>query len=89
MADKKQTITPTPVAEPLLQVVSAADVQAGKALAKEFAILALTSTMDYYAVKLATKDLNTTGADDAIAAELHAFSSKLRLFQITGVWPTA
>lgn len=58
-----------------------------KDLAKDSLLMALTMFMDFYAAKLAAKDVNTTGADDAIAIELHGFANKIRLFQITGFWP--
>ena len=60
-----------------------------KALAKDFLFMGLTATLDIYASKLAAKDANMSGADDAIAAEMSAFSNKIRKFQLTGVWEAA
>lgn len=96
MATKTPKITPTPLAEEILPQVgvfqavpSSAENDALKSLAKDFLFTGLTTVMDVYASKLAAKDVNTTGVDDAIALELHAFANKIRMFQITGEWKAA
>lgn len=60
-----------------------------KELGRDFLFMGLTMTLDISAQKLASKDKNVTGVDDAIAAEMAAFASKIRKFQLTGIWEAA
>lgn len=69
--------------------VAQKDASIAKELGKDFLFMGLTMTLDIYASKLAAKDKNLTGVDDAIAAEMSAFANKIRKFQLTGVWEAA